>query len=351
MFDAKSIAAIRAVASKHGIEPEALLAVAEIESGGKAFAVVEGKQEPLIRWEGHYFDRKLSPADRAKARAQGLSSPKAGGVANPKTQAARWKLLNRAVLINSIAALESCSWGIGQVMGSHWKWLGFKSVTEMVNLCRSGVSGQVEIMVRYIEKAGLKQAVSAKDWNAFARGYNGPAYAKDGYHTKLAAAYKRQKGGSAPAVAKPDIDIRGMQERLALHGFPVVTDGIRGPKTDAALKDFQKAKGLVVDGIAGSATWTALNAPPVAPVIVEVETEKPVVPKAVEKEVAKKSDRWSWLTGLFGSGAISLGWLAGMDWQAVLAGGVVLLVFVLVLIVLRHQIIGAVKDIRSSVEE
>ena len=41
-----------------------------------------------------------------------------------------------------------------------------------------------------------------------------------------------------------------------------------------------------------------------------VEVEKPVVPVAVEKEVRNKSGILSWLTGLFGSGAVSLSWLA-----------------------------------------
>ena len=39
-----------------------------------------------------------------------------------------------------------------------------------------------------------------------------------------------------------------------------------------------------------------------------------------------------------------------MDWQAIVAIGGVVVVFIVVLLVMRRQIIGAVKDIRSAVE-
>ena len=55
--------------------------------------MVDGRDEPLIRFEGHYFDKRLSDADRARARADGIASPVAGEVANPASQEARWRLL------------------------------------------------------------------------------------------------------------------------------------------------------------------------------------------------------------------------------------------------------------------
>ena len=96
MFKASTIQEISKVASDAGMEPAALLAVAEVETGGVAFATVDGRQEPLIRFEGHYFDRRLSAEDRVVARAAGLASPQAGAIANPSSQAARWRMLERA---------------------------------------------------------------------------------------------------------------------------------------------------------------------------------------------------------------------------------------------------------------
>ncbi len=54
--------------------------------------------------------------------------------------------------------------------------------------------------------------------------------------------------------------VRRLQDRLRELGFdPGATDGAMGPKTVAAVKGFQQAKGLQVDGIVGPQTWTALG--------------------------------------------------------------------------------------------
>jgi hypothetical protein len=196
MFTAETRNEIAAIARNLELELEALLAIAEVESGGKGFAIVAGRPEPLIRFEGHYFDRRLSAANRQRARADGLASPAAGAVANPKTQAGRWALLERACAIDARAANESVSWGIGQVMGAHWAWLGYADVHALVSEARGGVAGQVRLMARYIEKAGLAAAVRSRDWEAFARGYNGPQYRRHGYHRKIAAAYHRFRAES-----------------------------------------------------------------------------------------------------------------------------------------------------------
>lgn len=84
---------------------------------------------------------------------------------------------------------------------------------------------------------------------------------------------------------------------------------------------------------------------------IEVAVEKKVVPEAVERKVKEKSSWLTWLTGGGGLGTIGLGWLSGMDWQAVLAGGVVLVVVLLLFILLRTQIISAVRDIKAEVAE
>ncbi|HHZ10280.1 MAG TPA: N-acetylmuramidase family protein [Rhizobiales bacterium] len=191
MFTNEVIGEIAKVADELRVGRAALLAVAEVESGGRVFARVGGQDLPLIRFEGHYFDRRLAGARRSRARAEGLSSPKAGAVANPPTQAERWAILERAVAIDRRAALESTSWGIGQVMGAHWDWLGYASVDGLVSDARSGAAGQARLMGRFISRAGLRPALRARDWAAFARGYNGPGYEANGYHTRMAAAYRR----------------------------------------------------------------------------------------------------------------------------------------------------------------
>lgn len=191
MFDDDVRREIERVAKARGWGAAQLLAVAEVESGGRAFAMVNGRREPLIRWEGHYFDRRLSGTKQAQARKAELASPNAGAIPNPSTQVGRWKLFERAAAIDRPAAIESVSWGIGQVMGSHWKWLGYHSAEDLLLDARNGVYGQVRLMANFIEKSGLATALAKRDWATFAKGYNGPAYAKNRYDQKMAAAYQR----------------------------------------------------------------------------------------------------------------------------------------------------------------
>jgi len=81
---------------------------------------------------------------------------------------------------------------------------------------------------------------------------------------------------------------------------------------------------------------------------VPVEVEKPVVPESVDRQVKKKTNLWSWITSMFGAGGVGLGTFLGADWQAVLAFGALILGALIVILVLRRQIIGAVKDLRDS---
>ncbi|MBB5704509.1 hypothetical protein FHS76_004429 [Ochrobactrum daejeonense] len=191
MFDSQTIAALILMAREAKIDPAALLAIAEVESGGRALYNVNENKEPAIRFEGHYFDRRLSGRLRDYARANGLSAPGAGQIRNPKSQSGRWLLLERAMGLNRKAALESTSWGLGQVMGAHWEWLGYATVDDLVAEARESVAGQVRLMLRFIEKAELLEALEARNWREFARRYNGPAFARNKYDTRMAEAYQR----------------------------------------------------------------------------------------------------------------------------------------------------------------
>ncbi|MER8503878.1 N-acetylmuramidase domain-containing protein [Mesorhizobium sp. M1142] len=267
MFDASTLHAIEGLAARLKCSPAALQAVAEVESNGQVFAMVKGKQEPLIRFEGHYFDARLNAANRAVARAQGLASPVAGKVKNPASQAARWMLLARAAKIDRQAALESISIGLGQVMTAHWQKLGFAGVDDMIKLARSGAAGQIDIMARFIDKFGLADELRRLDFAAFARGYNGPAYKKHGYHLKMAAAYRRLSG-SPPVSASTGMlrmgstgaRVRDLQTLLARAGYAVNVDGDYGPSTRDAVRDFQKAQKVTADGVAGPETFRRLEA-------------------------------------------------------------------------------------------
>ncbi|HXE73940.1 MAG TPA: peptidoglycan-binding protein [Candidatus Nitrosotenuis sp.] len=54
-------------------------------------------------------------------------------------------------------------------------------------------------------------------------------------------------------------DVRTTQELLRRHGADIEADGVFGPKTQKAVREFQEKHGLAVDGIVGPQTQQALN--------------------------------------------------------------------------------------------
>jgi len=155
-------------------------------------------------------------------------------------------------------------------MGAHWAWLGYASVNALVDEARSGIEGQLRLMLRYIEKAGLTDALRRRDWAAFARGYNGPGFARNSYHLRLALAYRRySRQAPAPAGRKVGSGllrkgdrgepVKHLQGLLSALGYPIAADGIFGPKTHEAVLAFQRQHRLAADGIAGPMTMDALE--------------------------------------------------------------------------------------------
>src|SRR5919202_3433951 len=63
-----------------------------------------------------------------------------------------------------------------------------------------------------------------------------------------------------PIVRQGDQEhpVRTLQYLLRARGQSIAADGIFGPKTEAAVRDFQGDRGLAVDGGVGPNTWSAL---------------------------------------------------------------------------------------------
>lgn len=185
---------IKDLANKHDIEYAGLKAVVEVEASGKGFI----GDVPKILYEPHIMHRLLTKKDYITIRNNLMK-------AHPNLCYPRWgtykygaesiqhKRLEIASQFNRDTALESCSWGLGQVMGFHWKSLGYESLQAFINDMYESEAKQLEAMIRFIRVNGLLLALKNKDWVKFARGYNGSGYAKNKYHIKLANAYAKYK--------------------------------------------------------------------------------------------------------------------------------------------------------------
>lgn len=168
-------------------------AITEVESRGDGF-LPDGV--PVLLFERHVMHRLVkeqyggSRAQQEFERYPDLINPTPGGYGKTSDQPKR---MGRAAgLIDRDCALQSASWGLFQIMGFHWKMLGYESLQQFVNAMYRSEGDQLDAFVRFIKASpSIHKALKRLDWPAVARGYNGPNYAINKYDTKLAAAYAR----------------------------------------------------------------------------------------------------------------------------------------------------------------
>lgn len=191
-------AQIRQIASDNGLEFAMLKAVVEVEAGGSGFILDEKSKAlvPKILFEPHVFYRLLGNKkligirNDCMAKQPKLCYAKWGTYPYGKTHEQHGRLAV-ASTFHRETALESCSWGMGQVMGHHWQSLGYASLQDFINAMYQDEMSQIDCMVRFIKKNGLLPKLQKKDWKGFAKGYNGAGYAKNAYDVKLANAYRQ----------------------------------------------------------------------------------------------------------------------------------------------------------------
>lgn len=181
-------------ADRLGVELAAVMAVNEVESRGTGFHLGGPRNgQPIILFERHVMRRQLhhhgiNPAPYQRTHADIVNARPGGYIGGHREHNRR----ERAGQIHTAAAIESASWGLFQIMGFHWPRLGYASAENYAADITISEANQLDAFARFIEAdKGLHTALKRQDWPEFARRYNGPAYAKNGYDTKLAAAYRR----------------------------------------------------------------------------------------------------------------------------------------------------------------
>lgn len=272
-LSANEIKLVGQYASQVDVPLNACLAFMKAETNSITGTAINGVFKAIIRWEGHYFDRLVPAKLQAKARAWGLASPTVGGVKNPASQEARYEVLAKGKTLDVTAAISSCSWGVGQIMGAHWQWLGFKSAEEFESTVQSGFSGQLAVMFAFMRKSGVVPHLRRLDWSAVARIWNGPKYAANKYDVKMKQYYEELEGAPQKKPSSSGMlrsgskgaKVRDLQQLLVRAGYSVEVDGDYGPSVERAVKAFQLKNKLEVDGVAGPRTMEALQRFRVAP--------------------------------------------------------------------------------------
>ena len=84
--------------------------------------------------------------------------------------------------------------------------------------------------------------------------------------------------------------VEHLQQLLIAHGATIIADGDFGPKTLAAVRTFQEATGLLVDGKVGSLTWGVLEAEQGAVVATSIEWSGAVDDASERDEEPPKPD-------------------------------------------------------------
>jgi hypothetical protein len=174
---------IAALATRLGCSVKQVKAVAKVESGGSAY---DSLGRPKILFERHLFHRLTDGRHGLTI----FSNPKGGDY-----NISSWEKLTYALCKDVDAAFAAVSWGKFQVLGMHWRTLNYPSPLEMAYSTVTGEAAHYEMLARYIEKNNLKDEMAALSTNAadnvaFAKAYNGPAYKKFRYDSKLAEAMK-----------------------------------------------------------------------------------------------------------------------------------------------------------------
>lgn len=169
------------LAVSNGYEPAALMAVIDVESSGHGFSSVTGKI--IIQFEPSWFKRLNEDWPKHIVGHFWFKN-------KVENQTMEWIAFNDAYGIDPDAAMQATSIGMLQVMGFHYKELGFNTVGEMWNYGKESEFNQVDLGLRFIKsKPVLHNALKNKVWPAFAKFYNGEDYKKYNYDNRLAFSY------------------------------------------------------------------------------------------------------------------------------------------------------------------
>lgn len=191
-----------AFANANNLELAVVKAVNEVESRGKGF-FLDGK--PVILFEGHVFWRQLKKRD---IDPKILSNNSNGDVLYEKWTrkhyiggVKEYDRLEKAAAITSSSVVKeaaycSASWGAFQIMGYHYKSLGYPSINNFISKMYEHEREHLKafggfISINSFRGRKLIDWLREKNWANFAHAYNGSGYKQNKYDIKLQRAYEK----------------------------------------------------------------------------------------------------------------------------------------------------------------
>lgn len=218
-----------------------LRAFMEVETAGSGF---DNRGRPKMLFEPHVFYRNLTGDLREKAVSQGLAYKRWGMRRYPSNS---YPILEKALAVDEEAALMSASWGLGQILGENHKIVNYSTVKSMILAFMEDEQHHLQAMADFIIANKIDDDLAEHRWSVVARVYNGPGYAKHGYHERLRKAYLkwssvsdisdispyRMAGVRFPSIERGDKGefVIILQMCLNRLGASLAVDGDFGPKT------------------------------------------------------------------------------------------------------------------------
>lgn len=199
------------VAHQLQVETAAIKAVVSIEAGS-AMKGFWAPGIPVINFDPTMY-RKYASKVTDRQGAKGETVP-AGLTGYARSE---WTQLINARKKNAQGANMGTFWGMFQIGGFNYKVCGCQSVDEFVKLMSYSEYEQLRLFAAFLTNTGYVKDLRSKSWATFARKYNGPSYARRGYHTKMANAYakfkaqeqkKKQSSASDGKVAGKELKLR-----------------------------------------------------------------------------------------------------------------------------------------------
>jgi peptidoglycan hydrolase-like protein with peptidoglycan-binding domain len=169
-----------------------------------------------------------------------------------------------AAVPNAKAGEEGCSgllaWDVGSPGKAVWR-VEWDNPSGAKNTATSTLD-PATAGFRSLDQIGQGEENVPVTFTLFDQGGSGPAPKPEQPEPE----FKPPAEEKQPTLRRGDKSADGwieyMQELLRDAGFPLDIDGDYGPATEKAVKGFQKAKGLQVDGTCGNETWSVLREGP-----------------------------------------------------------------------------------------